>query len=185
VSAAEPEVAAPPVPALERPGSAKRAWRGVVATVAVGMPVGIGLLWLCAQVIPPAEWDDLQFIAYGVISLVVGLLIVLPIVAFTLGRWLDSRASRPGPVVRFGVAGLVFGLVPMGLAFSDLAHAWAALAYFPVLGLATGALGRALFEASLTSRAWRVIMWLLFGVSCLPLAWSVVVQASGGYGIAA
>jgi hypothetical protein len=186
VSAAEPEIAAPPVPALERPGSAKRAWRGAVATFGVGMSVAFVLMFPAARL---ATGDSLQFVVYAMISVGFGLTVVLPIVAFTLGRWLDKRSagsSTRGAMVRFAVAGAIFAAIPVALAFTDvLRDGWAGIPYYVVVGALAGGLGRGLFELGLRRVEWRIVAWVLFAAGLAPVLWMAFVQASAGIGFAA
>jgi len=172
-----------PIPAIERRGSARRAFRGYLATVAAGVPLGSALLWLCAQYVPNSEWDDLGFVIYGMLTIVFGFGVLLPIAAFTLGRWLDvrtARASEREAAVRFGVAGMILALVPLGLAFGQLFHSVAAIAFFPVLGFAAGALGRRLFELGRRRAVWRVLTLVLFLASLAPILYLIATYLVGG-----
>lgn len=173
-----------PTPAIERRGSARRALRGLIATFAVGVTLGTVLLYVCAQYVPNREWDDLQFVIYGVLTIVVGFALVLPAAAFTLGRWLDRRtagASELEAAIRFGVAGLFLALVPLGLAFGNLVHSFAAVAFFPVLGFAAGFLGRGLFGLGLRGAGWRVVTLVLFLLALAPLVYFLATLAVGAY----
>ncbi len=105
-----------PAPSIERIGSARRAWVSVRNATVIFAP-----LWVISLLLGPTskngDWADLTWVAIGSIFYVVALVVVLPLFAFTLGRWIDKRTWRSTrkAVLTFGYYGLAWGVVAVGI----------------------------------------------------------------------
>lgn len=162
-------------PASERPGSPQRALAGVRNTGAVFAP-----LWVAAILLgKPASSDnnsDLTWAALGTVFYILGLVVVLPIFAFTLGRWLDRKTWRDTrrAAVRFGIYGGGFGLLAILIyGIGGGPTLLGIVMWVAVPAVAAGA-GRLLLDVR--NKAWLAVSWVVFLVALLPVAYVIVAK---------
>jgi hypothetical protein len=119
------------------------------------------------------SWADLAYLVTGALAYAVGVIVVLPVTAHTLGRVVDARTSEIGTVRAAGVFGLLAGAmgsvaaVPMtlegnvGLAPMVTYVAAPALAAFVT---------RLLLPVALAHRGVRVTAYVLAALAMAPIA---------------
>ena len=148
------------------PGSANRAFLAWRTTASAMLLFWIPLPLLAESIPRDSEgFQDLAFVLLAILTYGVGVLVVIPLFAFTVGRWIDRRSAVGGlrrSVVTFGLYGLAFGLVlVLLLGFSALTPLGVlVLLLAPTL---TALAGRVLME--LKGRAWYIIIWATFALA--------------------
>ena len=167
-----------PAPPIERIGSARRAWVSVRNTAAVFAP-----MWIASLFLGPADtngdWADLTWVAIGSVYYVVALVVVLPIFAFTLGRWIDKRTWRSTrrAVLTFGYYGLAWGVVSIGIYGFGGNASFGLILWLVIPGVAA-AVARLLLDVR--SLGWTIVSWVLYVLAMLPVVWVILVKLTGG-----
>lgn len=163
--------------ALGRKGSAVRATLGLAATVSAFVLLAVPALWLGARAWPRgADMNELVYVVFALIVIVVGTLVVLPAAAYTVGRLFDRRGR--GPAV-FATIGAGLGFMPGVFLIGEPAQALVMCLLFAALGAAAGALGRYLFERGLRSREWRIAIWIAFAFTApAPIFAAIILLAT-------
>jgi len=163
------------------PGSVARAFLAWRTTATAMLLLWIPLPLLGPQTLKSTEgFQDLAFVILTVIAYAVGVLAVLPLFVFTLGRWLDRRTAPRGlghSVFIFAIYGLGFGIaLALLLGLGGVTPVGtAALMAVPLLSAVAG---RLLVE--LDGRAWFYVFWVTFTLAMMAaLAVFVPVVFSG------
>jgi hypothetical protein len=169
---------ASPAPPLDQARRARTALPLALVTFAVTY---VAMLFTVRWIKPMGEqgWDAL---AYFVGLLVFGALLVIviiPIVVFTLGRKVDAATrewSTPRAAVAFGGAGMALGLVAaVVLTVWGGVSLVGALANVVVPGAVAGLATRVLLPSALEHRWVLILFWVL---AALPLAGAFALAAS-------
>ncbi|MGC4174642.1 hypothetical protein [Demequina sp.] len=151
---------------IGEPGSVGRAILGWRATASAMLPIWIGLVFLSPSASRSNEgFEDLAFLLLMLITYCLGVLVVVPAFAFTIGRWSDRRTAPRGlraSLIPFGIYGFGFGLMlALLLGVSGLTPVGVlAVIVAPTLA---AVLGRLLVE--LRGRLWNYVLWGTFGVA--------------------
>ena len=149
-----------PAPSIDRIGSARRAWVSVRNTTALFAP-----LWAASLFVRPAnrngDWEDLAWVIAGMIFYVAAVLVVLPLFAFTLGRWIDKRTWRSTrrAVLTFGYYGVAFGVAAVGL-YGLGGNAGVGLVLWLLIPGVAAAGARLLLDVR--SVGWTIVSWVLY-----------------------
>lgn len=138
-------------------------WRN---TASVMLPIWFGLPFLTGGASRADDgWYDLAFVLLMFMAYCVGVLGVIPIFAFTVGRWLDRRSAPRGvrsATLTFALYGFGFGLfLALLLGFSGLTLLGVAVVV--LAPTVTAAAGRLLME--LRGRVWGIVLWATFGIA--------------------
>jgi len=148
------------------PGTASRAFFAWRTTASAMLPIWAGIPFLSTAVLRnPEGFQDLAFVLLAILTYCAGVFAVIPLFAFTVGRWLDRRSAEVGlwrSVATFGLYGAGFGLVlVLLLGFSALTPLGVlVLLLAPTLA---AVVGRLLME--LKGRAWYIIIWATFSLA--------------------
>jgi hypothetical protein len=170
-----------PAPSIERIGSARRAWVSVRNTTAIFAP-----LWILSLFLGPTadngDWADLTWVALGSIYYAVAIVLVLPVFAFTLGRWIDKRTWRSTrkAVLTFGYYGLAWGVVAVGL-YGFGGNASGGLLLWLLIPGVAAAVARLLLDVR--SVSWTIISWVVYVFAMLPVLYVLLIQLTGGFNI--
>ena len=164
-------------PSNGAPGSAARAFLGWRTTAAAMLPLWIGLASIAqvATVSGDGE-DDIGWMAMTAFLFLLGVLLIVPAFAFTIGRWLDRRTAARGvgfAVAIFAACGLGFGIAVgavIGAGGDATAVGIGALIAAPTIAAAAG---RLLCE--LRGPVWSAVVWGLFVIALAPTVLFVVV----------
>lgn len=150
----------------ETPGSVARALYGWRATASVMLPIWVGVLALSSFSVRTNDaWQDLAFVVLVMITYVLGVLVVVPLFAFLIGRWLDRRTAPRGvrrSVTWFAIYGFGFAIV-LVLLFGLSGLTWigaSTLLFAPTLAAAAG---RLLVEVR--GRVGSIVLWVTFALA--------------------
>jgi len=141
------------------------------------------LIFIGPRVLRTVEgFQDLAYALLVTLAYALGVVVVVPLFVFTLGRWLDRRTSARGlgrSVFTFAIFGLGFGIVfalllgmggvkPLGIA---------TLMLVPLLSAIVGRL-----FVELHGRAWYVVFWATY---VLAMFSALIILAAVAVGFAA
>lgn len=151
-----------------QPGSAQRAFLGWRATASALLPIWALIPLLTESLVQEGDgFQDLAFVLLSLLIYCAAVLVVIPGLAFTLGRWLDRRTAPRGlrrSAISFGLVGFGFGLVLVLLLGLGALTGLGALVVLLAPTVAAVA-GRLIVELKGTS--WLVIIWGAFALAVM------------------
>lgn len=170
-----PPIPQPEVPALDRPGSAARAWLGCRATTAALLPLWFAATFVAQFAVEEADgWEGLIWIVVAMLAYIVATMLVIPAFAFTVGRWIDRRTaarSRAGAVMSFAAWGAGLGLLSALVIAPAGGIAWLGFVAVALAPAIAAAVGRLLVDAR--GAGWTVLIWTGY-VAAIALALLIV-----------